>query len=189
MGMTSNEDNFQLVYSGLIPNPWYFSVAKKVIDALNQLASVISRTILPYVNNKFVIGKAFLLFLKKLFAIIFVYTFVLGVLLLLFSNEISTLIVGSSHSEISMGLQAMSFVPLIIAINIPAVHILLLSKQDKLFAKAVLLGGAVDIVLLIILIPLFSYCGAVFSVIITEIFVTSLLYLYAFKVIQRSKEH
>ncbi len=31
----------------------YFAIAKKVIDALNQIASIISGVIFPYVSNKF----------------------------------------------------------------------------------------------------------------------------------------
>lgn len=166
----------------------YFSIAKKIIDALNQVASVISRTILPYVNYKFELGTELFTFLKKIFLLILSYTFVLGVLLIMFSSEISTLIAGNIHTEIVISLKAMSFVPLIIAINIPAVHILLLSKNDKLFSKAVLLGGILDITLLVALIPLFSYFGAIISVIITEAFVTGMLYFYVYKTIKNSKD-
>lgn len=34
LGMTSNDDNFALVYDGLITNPWYFTVAKKLTEAI-----------------------------------------------------------------------------------------------------------------------------------------------------------
>ncbi len=72
----------------------------------------------------------------------------------------------------------MAIVPLIIAINIPAVHLLLISKEDKYYAKSVLLGGLFDLVLLLILIPIYGYIGASITVLITEVFVTTLLYYY-----------
>lgn len=161
----------------------YFAIAKKIIDMLNQIASIISITMFPYVNNKYRINKIFISFLVKIGFVIFVYTFLIFIFIFFFSQNISTLISGEVYNELVTSLKIMSIVPLIIAINIPAVHILLVGKKDDYFAKSVLFGGFIDLVLLFILIPLYGYIGAAVSVLIVELFVTSLLYFYAIKLV------
>jgi len=117
--------------------------------------------------------------------VIFVYTFLIFIFLFFFSQNISTLLSGEVYNELVTSLKIMSIVPLIIAVNIPAVHILLVGKKDDYFAKSVLLGGFIDLVLLFLLIPLYGYVGAAVSVLIVELFVTSLLYFYAIKLVRK----
>ena len=162
----------------------YFAIAKKIIDMLNQIASIISITMFPYVNNKYRINKSFISFLVKIGSMIFAYTFLIFIILLFFSENISMLLSGKVYDELVISLKIMSIVPLIIAVNIPAVHILLVGKKDDYFAKSVLLGGLIDLVLLFVLIPLYGYIGAAISVLIVELFVTSLLYFYAIKLVR-----
>lgn len=162
----------------------YFAIAKKIIDMLNQIASIISITMFPYVNNKYRINKIFISFLAKIGTMIFAYTFLIFIVLIFFSENISILLSGKVHSELVASLRIMSLVPLIIAVNIPAVHILLVGKKDDYFAKSVLLGGFIDFVLLFVLIPLYGYIGAAISVLIVESFVTLLLYFYATRLVR-----
>ena len=164
----------------------YFSITKKIIDALNSIAKVISRTIFPYINNKYKeVNKLLISFLFKIGFIILIYTSCIFLCILLFANNISILASGEIHEEVVNSLKIMSIVPLIIALNIPAVHILLLSKRDKYFAKSVLLGAIIDLVLLFILLPIYGYIGASIVVLMTELFVTLLLYYYSLKLIKR----
>jgi len=179
--------NNAIIILGLFTSPLivgYFSIAKKVIDALNQIASIVSRVILPYINNRLQSNKELLLFLKRILIIIIIYTLLLFFLIVVFATNISLLLSGNILKELIYSLNIMAIVPFIIAVNIPAVHILLKNKQDKYFSRTVLFGGIFDLILLLILIPSYSYIGASISVLLTEIFVTIRLYYYAIKTIK-----
>lgn len=159
----------------------YFAIAKKIVDVINQIASIISRTLFPYVVKHYEINKVYIKFLVKLATVILSYTFLIFLILSLFPEFISTIISGTVYKELVVSIEIMALVPLIIAINIPAVHALLVGKQDKYFSKSVLLGGVVDLFLLFLLIPNYGYIGAAITVLMTELFVTLLLYYYAIK--------
>lgn len=162
----------------------YFAIAKKIIDALNQIASIISTTLFPFVVKNYKINKIFMRFLLKLGAGILLYTFLIFALLIFFTEYVSILISGEVHDELVASLSIMAIVPLAIAINVPAVHILLVGKRDRHYSRSVLLGGVIDIFLLFILIPYYGYIGASIAVLLTEILVTLTLYYYAIKLLK-----
>ena len=153
----------------------YFSIAKKLVDVLNQIAGVISQTIYPYVIKKAQISNIHN-FLKKVGLLIFSYTFLIGMFLLVFTKTIVLLISGRIYYESVISLKLMAFVPLIIGINVPAVQILLSKGLDKTFSKVLLSGAVLDLILNFVLVPKFSYMGSSIAVIITEAYVTFALY-------------
>jgi len=156
----------------------YFSISKKLIDAANKFASIVSQTIYPYVSNKLVNSpEQTFIFLKKVGLIIFTFTFLEGLTFLLFSEKIIYMISGEAFEESILILKMLSFVPLITGLNVPAVQILLGSYYDKHFSLIILIGGILNLILGFILIPLFSYVGACLSIIIAELFVTAGLYI------------
>ena len=162
----------------------YFSIAKKIIDALNQIASIVSTTLFPFVVKNYKINKIFMRFLLKLGTGILLYTFLIFTLLIYFTEYVSILISGDVHDELVKSLSIMAIVPLVIAINVPAVHILLLGKKDRYYSRSILLGSVIDILLLFIFIPYYGYIGASIAVLLTESLVTLMLYYYAIKVIK-----
>lgn len=168
----------------------YFVVAKKILDILNQLNGIISRVYFPYLVSKATLTKESIKkYLNPLLFFIININFIVFILLFIFSSEITYFITGKQSLEIVYLIKLFSILPLIIGINVPAVHYLLLSKKDKLFSFAVIIGFFVDIILNFILIPSFSYKGAGFSVFITEILVTILLYTFAYKEYKRCQRY
>lgn len=160
----------------------YFSIAKKIMDLVNSLNGVVSQSIYPYtmmkMSSKYIYG-----FLKKVGMIIALYTSIIGLILLVFSDAITKLLAGNVYYQTLLSIKLLAFVPLFIGINVPAVHILLGNKKDALFTRAVILGGLLDLLLNFLIVPFFSYIGSCTSVILTEIAVTSILYKYALEVI------
>lgn len=160
----------------------YFSIAKKIMDVVNSLNGVVSQSIYPYtmmnMSSKYIYG-----FLKKVGMIIALYTSIIGLILLVFSDAITKLLAGNVYYQTLLSIKLLAFVPLFIGINVPAVHILLGNKKDALFTRAVILGGLLDLLLNFLLVPFFSYIGSCISIILTEIAVTSILYKYALEVI------
>ena len=179
MGIYKNSSVFILgvLTSNLIVG--YFSIAKKIIDAFNKISVVVSRTIFPYINSNFKHLEQVLVFLKKLTWIIIIYTFIIFIFILLFNDNIVSLIAGDLYQTIIVSLKIMAIVPFVIGLNIPAVHLLLFTKNDVHFSNSLLLGSFIHIILLFITIPFFGYIGAAWSVLITEVVVTVVLYYRA----------
>ncbi len=155
----------------------YFSVAKKIMDIINSLAGVISQSIYPYTMRR-ISQYSITPFLKKIGFGIALYTFFIGLVLFFFANIITKLIAGNNFYPMVVSIKMLAFVPLVIGINVPAVHMLLGKKKDKLFTKAVFLGAILDLILNFLLVPHYSYIGSCISIIITEAFVTIMLYWY-----------
>jgi len=162
----------------------YYSIAKKIVDTINQIASIISQSVYPYLSLKVSRGRNVSTLIKSIGIIIFTYTFIIGLCLFFFADLISTLICGHRIYELSISIKLLAFVPLIIGVNVPAVQILLSNKMDRYFSFSVLIGAILDLFLSFTLIPLFSYIGACISVIISEFFVTGTLYYFATNVMQ-----
>jgi PST family polysaccharide transporter len=116
----------------------YFSIVKKLVDASNQLAVIVSQSIYPYISKR--IKETFdrsVVFLKKVGISLFAFTFFVGLAFLIFADGIVYLIAGEAFRESVISLRLMSFVPLIIGVNVPAVQILLGHGLDKEFSRVV----------------------------------------------------
>jgi PST family polysaccharide transporter len=158
----------------------YFIIAKKIIDVLNQIAGIISQTVYPYVSAKIKMNyKKTVQFLQKVGLLIAFYTFIMGVILFVFSSKVIYIISGAYFKESILSLKLMSFVPMFIGINVPNVQIMLGKGLDKKFSKTVLIGAISDIILNFSLVPYFSYIGSCITIIIVELLVTILLYIEA----------
>ncbi|WP_353684450.1 flippase [Thermodesulfovibrio sp. 3907-1M] len=156
----------------------YFSIAKRLMDTINSLNSIISQSIYPYTARQIPRGTANS-FLRKIGIIIALYTSIIGFMLIFFSDFITKILAGQSLYQTSLSIKLLALVPLVIGVNVPAVHILLGKRKDFLFTRAVILGGFLDLLLNFMLVPYFSYIGSCISVIVTETFVTLMLYWYA----------
>ena len=71
----------------------------------------------------------------------------------------------------------LSFVPFVVALNIPANLTVLAYKFKKSYSSIMLAGSVLNISLNLLLAPFFSAEGTAVSVIITEVFITSGLYV------------
>ena len=176
--------NNSIIILGLFTNETtvgYFYIAKKIIDILNQIAGLISQSIYPHVSiliNRDISRSV--KFLKKLGIFIAIYTFILGLLLLVFSPLVIHIVSGHYYEESIISLKLMAFVPMFIGINVPAVQILLSKGLGKQFSSVVLVGAILDILLNFSLVPYFSYIGSCLSVLIVELFVTVYFYVKIF---------
>lgn len=166
----------------------YFYTAKKIIDLANNINAVLSQSIYPY-TVKNIKQKSMKRFFYFITAFILLYTSIIGIIFFFFADLIIEIISGEKYLESIISLKLMAFVPLIIGVNIPGVHILLGNKLDNIFSKIVIGGGIILIVLDLILIPMYSYIGSCFSVIITEIFVTVAIYIAAKKYTNAKENH
>lgn len=99
--------------------------------------------------------------------------------------EIVEVIAGKKFSASVPVLQILSFLPLIIGLsNLFAFQVLVPFKEEKKFLTAVLAGSVISISLNFLLIPHLSEQGAAVTNMVTEIFITIITGIYAFKIVQ-----
>lgn len=177
--------NNSVIILGLLTNNiivGYFSIAKKIIDILNQIAVLISQVLFPYIS--IIINQDIektLRLLKKIGAGIFTYTSFIGIILLIFPGLIIKIVTGNSYYESILSLKIMAFVPLFIGANVPAVQILLGKGFYKLYTAIVIKGALIDIIINLSLVPFLSYIGSCISTIVVELFVTIYLIIKCYK--------
>ena len=157
----------------------YYGIAEKIINAVRQLLVVFSQVIYPHVcrlaNNSLNDLKSF--FRKMLWPFICV-IFVLCGLLLIFSDIITKLISGDKYNPMIVHLiKILSFVPFIVSLNIQSYQTLLAYNRSKDYGRILTTGSILNIILTFVLSYYFKAFGAAVSVLITEIIITTSLYL------------
>jgi O-antigen/teichoic acid export membrane protein len=123
-------------------------------------------------------------FLTKYFDLVLTAGLPVCVGLFILSPEIIDVIAGGMFSEAVPLMRALSFLPLIIACsNMFCFQVLVPFKQEKKFLTAVIAGCAVSLSLNFILIPVYAAQGAAYASTATELVVTVLTGVMAFKII------
>ena len=123
-------------------------------------------------------------FLSKYFDLVITAGLPVCVGLFLLSPEIIDVIAGSMFSPAVPLMRVLSFLPLIIALsNMFCFQVLVPFKQEKKFLTAVIAGCMVSLSLNFIMIPLYAAQGAAFASTVTEIVVTVLTGVMAYKII------
>lgn len=153
----------------------YYSIAEKIITAVNGLFNPISQALYPFISrsvnndnkesNIIRIRK-----LTKLAALLGAF-FSIGVFV--FADPVITILFGSEFSSSIIVLRILSIIPFMVSLsNIFGIQTMLTFNYKRDFTRIVFLGGIIDIILGIILITLMKEIGIAISFTITETFVT-----------------
>jgi len=150
-----------------------YAVAEKVIIAFKQISGVALQATYPYACKLvFESSEKIKRFLKNqlfVFGLIFL---MVGLFIISFSDTITQLILGYYQKEVSNYLRFLSFVPLIVSLNVPAYQALLIHKLKWGYSSVIILGAILSVVLNLVFTPIFLAKGTIISIIITELFVT-----------------
>lgn len=154
-----------------------YSAAYKIIDILAVLPSLLLTSLYPVFSrfdaeNKPLLKKSFDLALR--YVIILSIPVVIGVFLL--SNQIIMLLYGSEYINSISVLKILIFISLISFINAPLYVLLNAIGKQKSTMINTAFTALINIVMNLILIPLYSINGAAFATIIAEITFLSLSY-------------
>lgn len=176
---TSNTFILGLLTNNIIVG--YYAAGEKIIRALIQLFEPLFQAAYPYISRIVTESRIRALNnLKKLFSLSFFVSFAIFIPVFIFSKNIVKIVLGNNFLESVIIIRIFS--PLLIII--PAAYImanlcLLPFKLDKYFSKIYILGGIINIVLLILLLGVFGLagCGAALANLITETILTLMLYL------------
>lgn len=158
----------------------YYSIAEKIILAVNGLLNPISQALYPFISRNVNTDKTkSILFIRKLTKIMAVVGLVLSLGLFIFSKTIILLIFGQAYYNSIIILQILSVIPFAVSLStIFGIETMLTFNYKRAFTTIVMLGGILDIVLGIILILLIKEIGIAISFVITEIFITVAMFLF-----------
>ena len=135
----------------------YYSIAEKIILAVNGLLNPISQALYPFISRtvKTDDKTRSIEFIRKITKIMTLVGIVLSAGLFIFAKPIILLLFGQSYVNSVIILQIISIVPLAVSLStVFGVETMLTFNYKKAFTSIVMIGGIIDIVLGIILITL-----------------------------------
>lgn len=169
-------------------NLGFYSIGKKIFEAINGLNVVLSQAFFPSVSkaqaeSKTAISES----LKSLFKLSVVLSVGIFLMTFFFSDFISLLVSGKAEGTVIEILQLLAVALFIIGINIPAVQYLLSTGNSKKFSIIVWIGVIVDLFLLLLLVPRLDYKGALYATLISETLITLSLYYTSYSILKANK--
>lgn len=159
----------------------YYSIAEKIILAVNGLLNPISQALYPFISRtvKTDDKTRSIEFIRKITKIMTLVGIVLSAGLFIFAKPIILLLFGQSYANSVIILQIISIVPLAVSLStVFGVETMLTFNYKKAFTSIVMIGGIIDIVLGIILITLMKEIGIAISFVTTEIFITIAMFIF-----------
>jgi len=157
----------------------YFSVAEKITKAAQGVFAPISQAVYPYISKLVMESKEkALIFIKKIILIMGGLAAFITLFLFVLAEPIITFLSGSEYLPAIGVLKIISFLPFLIALsNIFGIQIMLNFGLKKAFSRILISAGLVNIVLSLILVPLWQEKGTSLAVLISEIFVTLAMFI------------
>lgn len=158
----------------------FFSGADKIRSAVQNLGGIAGQTIFPHISNLFRESKeSTIKFLKKYLIVIGIPAFLLSTFLFLFSEELILIILGKQYLNSIQILKWLAFLPFIIFLsNVFGIQFMLGQGFDSEFRKIIFIGAALNLILLITLVPIYGAEGTAASMLCTEIIITLLTLIF-----------
>lgn len=158
----------------------FFTGADKIRAAVQNVGGIAGQTIFPHISNLFRESKVSTVkFLKKYLIVIGIPAFLFSTFLFLFSEELILLILGKQYLNSVQILKWLAFLPFIIFLsNVFGIQFMLGQGFDSEFRKIIFIGAALNLILLITLVPLYGAEGTAASMLCTEIVITLLTFFF-----------
>jgi polysaccharide transporter, PST family len=151
----------------------YYSIAVRIFFAARQVIMVFSEAVYPQVCQLTIKGKeAGRAFFKQVYFPFLMATFVGCILLFVFSPQIVYLFTKDGSTLPVYLLRMLSFVPLIVCINIPAYQLLMAFNFKKSYLQVFGFATVINIIVNVILAKEYGPTGTVLGIIGTELFIT-----------------
>ena len=158
----------------------YFSAAEKIIEAVKGLMGPVSQSIYPYIAKKVSRSKEEgLKFIQKLALFIGVITTFISIFIFAFAEFLVKLLLGEQYFHSIIVLKILALMPLLIGLsNIFGVQTMLNFDRKKAFSLILIVGSIINLILSFTLVPLYQHIGSAISVLITETFITTAMFIY-----------
>lgn len=152
----------------------YYSIAVRIFFAARQVLAVFSEAVYPHICQVILIGKeAGKAFFKQVYLPFLIATFLGCIILFIFSPQVVYIFIKEESALPVLLLRMLSFVPVIVCLNIPAYQLLLVFDKKKSYLRIFGFATIINITANIFLANEWGATGTVFSIIITELFITA----------------
>ena len=158
----------------------YYSVADKLINAIKQLITPISQALYPYISRKADDSKKEALsIIKKAISSLSIVSFIGVFLLFLFAENVFYFVFGNEVEDSILVFKILVLIPFLVVIDtIFGTLLMLVFKRNKTYSKIIISAGLLNLIMALILIPLFKEVGAAVSVLIVELYITFRIVFY-----------
>ena len=158
----------------------YYAGADKIRIAFQGIHSTLSLSVFPFVSNLVKESyEKFINFNRKLLKLSGAGGLIISVLLFVFANPITNLILGKDFKDSSDLLRIISVLPFLISFsNVFGIQTMLPLGFDKSFNKIIGLSALLHIILLFVIIPTYFAEGVAYTVVLTELIVTVSMYIF-----------
>lgn len=151
----------------------FYSIGERIVMASRQVLSVFSQVIYPQICKLTLLGfEQTIVYIKKLFFPFLILVCLGCMLLFAFSDTLVFILAQEKLPKASMYLKEMSFIPLIVCLNIPAYQLLLAYNIKAGYTYLMMAGSILFIIITSILANLLKAEGAIWSIYLTESFIT-----------------
>lgn len=152
----------------------YYSIAVRIFFAARQVLAVFSEAIYPHICQLVLKGKESSKdFFKKVYLPVLLATLLGSLILFIFSPQVVYIFIMEKQALPVMLLRMLSFVPVIVCLNIPAYQLLLAFDRKKSYLRIFGFATVINISANIFLVNEWGATGTVLSIIITELFITA----------------
>ncbi|BAD77602.1 O-antigen transporter [Geobacillus kaustophilus HTA426] len=158
----------------------YYASAEKIINAATGIINPVSQAIYPYISRLMSESREKgLIFIKKILLIVGGCTFLISLMIFVFTENIVDIALGDNYRQSVIVLKIIAFLPFIIGLsNIFGIQTMLTLGYKKAFSNILMLASILNIFSAIILVPVFKHIGTAFGVAISEFFVTLTMFMY-----------
>lgn len=161
----------------------YYSAGEKIVRALQGLMMPVSQTIYPHINRLYDESRErSLQFIRKALMGVAGFTFLISATTFIFAGPLVSVVFGTQGEEsiiIAKVVRILAFLPFIVGLsNIYGIQTMLTFGMKDVFSRILIYGGLTNIILVMILTPLYKHIGTAVAVMITELTITTAMYLY-----------
>ncbi|WP_243405785.1 flippase [Pasteurella langaaensis] len=150
----------------------YYDVAYRIRNVMVSIVTTLGAVLLPrlsyYVAHN--MNDEFNRIIKKSMQFIFLLSLPLVVFCFIFSDNIIFILAGEAYYSASQPLKILSFIILIVGVsNLTGIQMLIPLGKEKYLCYSVVLAAAINMLLNLILIPIYGATGTAISVVLAEI--------------------
>lgn len=173
----------------------YYAIADKLISAIKNLIAPLSQTLYPYISNVAIKSKDEVIrIIKKLSLYLITTSFFLTLFLVIYTDDILFIIFGDKSIHSIVIFRILAIIPFLVVVDtLFGTLIMLVFKRNKEYSKIITVAGIINLILALLLIPLYQGIGAAISVLIVELFITCKIIYYiesnGFNIITKRESH
>lgn len=158
----------------------YYAIADKLIGAIKNLIVPLSQTLYPYISNVAMKSKDEVIrIIKKLSLYLITTSFFLTLFLVIYADDILFIIFGDKSIHSIVIFRILAIIPFLVVVDtLFGTLIMLVFKRNKEYSKIITIAGMLNLILALLLIPLYQGVGAAISVLIVELFITCKIIYY-----------